>query len=647
MNTNATSNQTVRDIVVFLLGAGLTTVVLLVLYFVLPLGKTDSTVVSDDDTPTVAETSADSPPSPRQSDQTSKVYDEDSVADILTNYSGTFDRFAALYSLISQSDEQELVDLFNESKAYEYSELDESWLQRDIQQTILSRLVHLNEEVASSLFLELESNQQSSISYTLAREWASIDLDSAVDFVTSLADNVQYSATRGILDLNRTLPLDELRSLADRLGDTNYIQIFIDQSLLEEEAENPSAAWAKLSANPDLLSDENWRRIDNIVDAWIKKDGITVIDTMTNELEDEDLKERIIRTGLRTVAEDDPEIAFNYALQFESGGGMFGMRFNPYMYTIIDSWVDKQPTDALNKVLTVESSAQRNQLVDNVFNSWARRDLKTFVASIPQFPSEVQDAARVSGITHLSRNSIEEAVSLFDDIESDAKKNQAGVNIAYAWAEKDPEAALNWAQTNPNTESVRPQLTRTMLTSLASRNPQRAFDVALETPIDEDGVGLEASVLATMAYTDIDKALELLPKVRPGATQKTAYTGVGSGLAMQGRIAEAIELGNDLADEDQLNYYTTVGTMSLTGSMVSGLTGNEPEQDVFETLDSIPHEEARSKIAVQAIVLDQMRDSYSDEQIESLKKYVSEEDLEELEKGMEQMESMPIPFLGL
>ena len=133
-----------------------------------------------------------------------------------------------------------------------------------------------------------------------------------------------------------------------------------------------------------------------------------------------------------------------------------------------------------------------------MFNSWARRDTKTFIDSIPQFPSEVQDAARVSGITHLSRNSIEEAVSLFDDIESDAKKNQAGVNIAYAWAEKDPEAALNWAQTNPNTESIRPQMTRTILNSLASRNPQRAFDVALETPIDEDGVGLEASVLSTL-----------------------------------------------------------------------------------------------------------------------------------------------------
>lgn len=84
--------------------------------------------------------------------------------------------------------------------------------------------------------------------------------------------------------------------------------------------------------------------------------------------------------------------------------------------------------------------------------------------------------------------------------------------------------------------------------------------------------------------------------------------------------------------------------------MLSGLTGNEPKQDIFTTLDSIPLEEARSQVAVQAIIMDQLSDSYSDEDIESLKEYISEEDMEDLEKGLEQLETMPmpsIPFLGL
>ncbi len=652
MNTSATSNRSVRDIIVFLLGAGLAAVVLVVLYYMLPLGDADRTAVSEDETSTIAENVEDSSPISSQRSQPPGLYDVDSLEDILTNYSGAFDRFAALYSLVSQSEEEQLVDLFNESLTYEYSESDDLWLPDNIRRTILSRLVHVNDELAASLFLDLESEQQTSLSYTLAREWASFDLDRAVDFVTSLADSMYVpAAKRAILDLNQTLPIDELRSLANRLGDTDYIQNLVDRNVREEEAENPSEAWAALSADPNMLTQDNRSRINNIVNAWIKEEGVLVLDTVTEAIEDEDFKESITRYGLRIAAEDNPEAAFDYALQFDSGGGgLFGMSFNPYMYSILNEWAEDSPTDALNKVLTIDSTSQRNQYVDNVFSSWARKDIKGMVDSIPHLPSEVQDAARVSGISHLSRESIDDALPLFDDIESDAKKGQAAMSIAFSWAEKDPEAALNWAQTNPNTESIRSQVTSTMLTALASKDPEKAFNIALELPLNEDGVGLEASVLATLSYTNVDRALELLPKVRAGASQKTAYTGVGGGLAMQGRITEAIELGKELSEEDQLNYYTTVGAMSLSGSMLSGLTGNESEMDVFATLDAIPLEEARSLVAVQAIVMDQLSSSYSDEEIESLKEYISEDDMEDLEKGLEQMESMPmpsIPFLGL
>lgn len=649
MNTNATSNQSLRDVFVFLFGAALATGVLLVLYFALPLGKTDSKDVSDDGTPTIAESVEESTLDPSQEIQTTGLYDVDSLTDILTNYSGSFDRYAALYSLVSQSDEEKLVDLFNESLTYEYSESEDAWLSASIRRTILSRLIHINEKVASSLFLALDSDQQNSLSYSLSREWASIDLDRAVEFVTGLTDSVHYSATRGILDLNQTLPINELRSLANRLGDTNYIQNLVDRNLREEEAENPAEAWATLSADPNMLTQENRSRINNIVNAWIKEEGVAVLDTVSGAIEDEDLKERIIRNGLNSLAEDNPEAAFDYAMQFETGGGgLFVMSSNPYMYSVLYQWVRTSPMDALNKVLTIDSSSQRNEYVDDVFRSWARNDINGMVDSIPQLPSEVQDTARVNGISHLSRESIDDALSLFDDLENDAKKSQAAMNIAFSWAENDPEAALNWAQTNPNTESIRSQVTGTTLNFLASKDPEKAFNIALELPLNDDGVGLEASVLGALAYTNIDKALELLPKVRSGASQKTAYAGVGGGLAMNGRITEAIELGKELPEEDQVNYYTTVGAMSLSGSMLSGLTGNEPEQDIFATLDSIPLEEARSKVAVQAVIMNEMSNSYSDEEIESLKEYISEEDMEELEEGLEQLETMPpIPFLGL
>ena len=320
MNTNATSNQTLRDIIVLLLGAGLATIVLLVLYFATPLGTANMKAVPEEDTPTITENVVDGSPSPSQDSQTMGLYDVDSLADILTNYSGSFDTFAALYSLVSQSDEQKLVNLFNESLTYQYSELDESWFQDSIRRTILSRLIHVNEKVASATFLSLDTDQQTSISYTFAREWARVDLDSAVNFVVSLADSVKFSGTRAILDLNKTLPTDKLTTLATRLGDTTYVRNMVELNLLEEEAENPKEAWAKLSADPNLLTEENRTRILNIVDAWLKEEGLGVLDTVTAAIEDENLKERIIRNGLRIVTEDDPAAAFDYALQFESGG---------------------------------------------------------------------------------------------------------------------------------------------------------------------------------------------------------------------------------------------------------------------------------------------------------------------------------------
>lgn len=161
-------------------------------------------------------------------------------------------------------------------------------------------------------------------------------------------------------------------------------------------------------------------------------------------------------------------------------------------------------------------------------------------------------------------------------------------------------------------------------------------------------MGLEASVISSLAYTNIDKALELLPDVREGKTQTTAYMGIGSGLAMNGRVAEAIELGKTLSEEDQLSYYTSVGTMSLTGGLLGGLTGKEAqESDVFETIDSIPHKGAQSQVAMQAIVMDKLNSSYSEEELERLQNYVSEEDREDLEKSLEQLDAMPpIPFIG-
>jgi len=651
MNTSATSNQTVKNLTLFLLGALLATGVLLVVYFTAPLGKTQNQVgLSTEVTPKTTQTTYDSPVSP-----TNGVYTVNSITEIFTNYSGSFDRYAALYALVSRSDEDRIIELFEETLDKRLSKDDSGYLD-GFRRTILSKLVQLNPDIASSLYQNLDTDLQTPLTYSLARAWANEDLDSVVDFVIQMSDPNKMMASRGVLDAMSALSTtEELTNLATRLGNSQYIQSRANSDLMSREAENPREAWEKLLKEPSLLTHDNFARVNNIVNAWIKQEGIAVLDTVIPDIEDEKLRKSIITLGVQMEAEDDPAAAFDYALQFQSEEtGFFGlsMSYNPHMFGVLREWIEQEPMDAINRILAVESSTQKASLLGDAFEQWARTDVQTFITSIPTFPPETRDIARVKSISRLARESIDDAVALFEEIESDAQKTQAGFSITSTWTEDDPEAALKWAQTSSHTESIRSQLTSQIISSLTHKNPQKAFDIAREMPIDEidgSGVGLEAQVISSLAYTNLDKALELLPNVRVGKTQTTAYMGIGGGLAMSGRVTEAIELGKEISEEDQLSYYTSVGTMSLTGGMVggllSGLTEEETEEtNIFDTIDSIPHQGAQSQVAMQAIIMDKMSNSYSEEEIERLQKYLSEDDQEELEKRLKQMESMP--FFG-
>ncbi|MDE0094500.1 MAG: hypothetical protein OXO49_08385 [Gammaproteobacteria bacterium] len=655
MNTSATTNQTAKNLTLFLSGALLATGVLLVLYFTMPLENTQDQVELSTEVPFMTTQITNDSPVPVS--PTNGIYTVSSITEIFTNYSGSFDRYAALYALVSRSDEKEIVELFEETLDKRLSKDDSGYLD-GFRRTILSKLVQLNPDIASSLYQNLDTDLQTPLTYSLTREWANVDLDSVVDFVIQMSDPNKMMASRGVLDAMSALATtEELTNLATRLGNSQYIQSRASD-LMSREAENPREAWEKLLKEPSLLTHDNFARVNNIVNAWIKQEGIAVLDTVTPDIEDEKLRKSIITLGVQMEAEDNPAAAFDYALQFQSEEtGFFGlsMSYNPHMFGVLREWIEQEPMDAINRILAVESSTQKASLLGDAFEQWARTDVQTLVTSIQTFPPETRDIARVKSISRLARESIDDAVALFEEIESDAQKTQAGFSITTTWTEDDPEAALKWAQTSSHTESIRSQLTSQIISSLTHTNPQKAFDIAREMPIDEvdgSGVGLEAQVISSLAYTNLDKALELLPNVRVGKTQTTAYMGIGGGLAMSGRVTEAIELGQELSEEDQLSYYTSVGTMSLTGGMVggllSGLTGEETEEtDIFDTIDSIPHQGAQSQVAMQAIIMDKMSNSYSEEEIERLQKYLSEEDKEELEKGLKQMESMPtMPFFG-
>jgi len=646
-----------------LFGVGIATVVLLIVYLVIPVREetpptvsptpevAESTEVVDFDESTLdEENEASGTPASSTSVPGIDMSKVSTFEDILTNFSSSFERFSAIYQLAGRSNENQLVTLLNEVNDFQFDITNEYW-KTDTLSILLRRLVAVNPVTATAQLKQLSQDEQWYIVTFVFYDWAKIDLDGAIAFVNDSDDYIiEFVAVDGIMEANSSLPTEKLKDLANRLGGAgeDYLHRHFAEDFYEEELANPEAAWFELADDPALFDYDNMHRIRTVVEAWVKKDGIAIIDTIIETIPDEDMKYSVLHNALRTAASIDPAEALDYAVALDAEE-----RYSSYGTSVVGTWAQSEPLLALDQIISLESDIDKNPLVTSLFSTWARNDAEIMLDSLSRVPEEYQDTARVAAIQTLaflepkSGLGREEAVNLLAEVRNESSKMQAARTIAMAWAREDLDEALNWAATDPNVEGFGEQLVGQMLTNIAYSDPDKAFETALAQPLvgeGDDAVGMEAQVLSIMGYSNLDKAMEFLPKVREGKTKSQAISGLGSALAMNGRIEEAVELGKELSESEQITYYTNVGTSSLTMGMIAGGS----DTSVFDTLDMIPSDEAKSKIAVTAVMMNSMNATLSEDEIESLKEeYISEEDLEEMEEGMDQMGTFPMPFFGL
>ena len=666
MSTNQSTSRPFPNLLSLIVGIVLASVVLIVMYFLTPLNKSENTqglITNQSGSAPSRELGA----TFDTTNPMDKVQEVGSLSDILDIYQTSFDRYLAIYHVCSQASEQRLVSFFEDALELTLDESHKFWGKQFVG-VVLHRLVSLNTEKAQSLFAELDLETQRDTAYQLTNEWSKLDLQGASQFVESLPtetidedqtsfmqpiiragtvwsmgmQNAKSNAAMGIIDSQRMLSEQELIELGETLSVGEYVDgIFLRVQLIED-TRNPKAAWQEISADPEQLTSDNYLRLTNIIEAWVQQSGIAVMDNVLDTVPGDDIKMSLLDSALRVFVKTDPKEAFEYAI--ENSSSMFG--YSSALYSVVHEWSRTDPYAALERVGSMESGMQRVQLLDSVFRNMARDDLQGFIEEIHRFPDNVRDSARGQAIESLMDNGDRDtAMAIFAELESSEMKSRAAMTIVEDWTDSDPKAAFNWVMNEPATESVRSMLGPTVLRIMAHSNPDEAFAMAQNQPLEsDDAVGLEASVVSSIAMDDVDAALKLLPKVRDGKTKYQAYFGVGGSLARAGRIAEAISLGSDLPADQHDSYYTAVGTNAVS----MGGMSNQADSDssIFDTIDLLPSENARSKTASSAIFMNKFSKNYSDEEIETLKGYLTEEDLKALEEGEDQLGSFPMPFIG-
>ena len=180
---------------------------------------------------------------------------------------------------------------------------------------------------------------------------------------------------------------------------------------------------------------------------------------------------------------------------------------NPQHYhEVFDNWAEMDPATAAQMALTVEKPAERREALKIVGQEWAERD-----------PQAVLDWIGQTDLTSYEREIIRNsAIKAY--AERDAKaamdllagldatiRNRALPGVVRELVKADPEAAVAWLRREPDSFSKYRAINE-MSSALADNAPETAIELAKEIPEIKDNA-LNAA-FSTLASRDVDLALQ-------------------------------------------------------------------------------------------------------------------------------------------
>lgn len=568
----------------------------------------------------------------------------DSVASIddPNLHTDSFQRRLAIYTHVAgltvQEMTTELEAISNGSQKYSYHVRDE------LQSALVERLAIVKPETAVKFAVEQaiaepdRSPQGYSPQYLISEgeplnmpgvqsvfsDWAMNDLSSAIRGANSLSTDAKSNALTGILNSQVGSSLETHRQIARELGDEQRGVDSYVQSFASRQVDDPRAAWNEVIAYLEPNNYRHSRALMNVASQWYEQDGFNVLDEISQSNLDSNFKSNFIRQLLWQAAETHPEKAFQFALKMPSEG-----RFPHTLNTVVNTWSESDPQAAFQAVNEVEQTSVRDQLQRNVVRNWSRNEPRYVLDHIDIFPTHLQVSVKRDAITSIARKSPKEAAELALQIEGMGGEI-VGPQIMRWWVEQDAEAAINWVYNGPVSKESQYSWVSALTSSLVASDPRRAFDLAMKQEIPQETSlmgfgtyqppGLEADVISRIASQDLDLAEELLPRVRDGITKNSAYSAVGDRYIDEGHSNKAVELGLKLSDEDQVTYFQGI---ALTWARVDPV-------GLVASIKELPTEAVRSGVA--SVLSNRWyRDNFTEEQIDTLKQYLSDSDRQALE----------------
>ena len=535
-----------------------------------------------------------------------------------------FDLKMSIVSWVQTLSEDQILDWLQQSIEPSWNVSDTN--RTELQSALLQKLSMTAPERAFEFTWAEDEYPRYGMVYIVLQTWANVDLEGAVAHVSTLGLEEYSAVPHAILNARDDLDLDQQREIAKKLGDESNAFSNYFQNLTQGEIENPKEIWYQIIdlANREGMQETTGFALSRVADAWVEKEGRTVFDEIVSSLSPDSKYDLALSDVFGYLASDEPEEIFDYMLK----------NLGENALEIIDrsgidwEWARKDPRGLLARMETVPASRVRRNMISGAIYQWADNNPQQLLSNLELIPQEQRENASRDAIRRLARTSPSEAAKYVLQLSDYSTQLSIASSLVREWSYKDVDAAKNWVFGLPENEPLRSALIRPLVRALVATDPRAAFQLALEQPISEpadnplSGFAFEASILSSIAYNDLDLAIELLPQVRDsGYSKVNAYSSIGSSLIQNGETQKAMNLANELSGEQQTQYYD---------QLVSSWILQDPK-GLVKAIEEFPTNEMKSKIAVSMNLFNSMMQTLSADELASVDKYLTDEDRKNLE----------------
>ena len=521
----------------------------------------------------------------------------------------TFERSLILDNVLEGMDSEHLKELFAQTTTISpYSQ------QIAIQDELVRRFASIDPVQSMGLLDEGSTLQQKRLTQPIFQEWASTDLDSAVEFASKLYPfflrEVAYGA---ILEIREDLTLDEKNHIGRRLKLTEFaIQDAVGESDVATTKSNDVLWHETLNSNRPF--NLKYSALVRLAQSRIDQDGLSAILEISKSTPDWRTRRGVLLESIRWAARSDPKSTFEFALSSFRESNSF------LIIDALEYWVEREPENALSTVSSLESSTLRRELYKSAISTWANYEPRNLLSNINLLPSELRYGARLRAFYKIRDLSSQEVAKLVAHLPPGDSTSSIAALVS-SWKNYAFEEALDWVLSNShqNKKSV----TRQLFEQLSPINADLAFRRIMDRPLDEKEIGLEADIIAHLVASDIEAATNMMPRIRNERTRKAAIRRTAQQLGMWARWDTAWEFGGHLPASERTSFYDSV---------VVQWSGYAHRQGIFSSIENLPNSEIRSRAALRTIQFKELRNDLSQSDETKLKSYLLEKDAEELER---------------